>query len=210
MRRALLCIFVTTTIFSGIVSAAGDGGGMYKLPSDPRLSGTQGENGVWSSDNVMYPNYKTDVYMIYDTIENEANERNNADQELENGINNERVERQNADKSEANARVEGDRRTLKSANDYTDSKFGQLRSEIGETRDEARAGVAGALAASQIPQVSQGRSFSFGAGVGAYRGESAVAVGASVRFNQRTVSKMALTSDTQNGWGLGAGMAYEW
>lgn len=107
-------------------------------------------------------------------------------------------------------RIAGDAATLRGANSYTDNRFGQLSKMVDENRDEARAGTAAALAASQIPQVSQGRDFSLGAGVGTYRGENAIAVGVSARFNERTVTKFAVTADSQSGVGAGAGVSYEW
>lgn len=112
--------------------------------------------------------------------------------------------------TEREQRIAGDAATLRGANSYTDNRFGQLSKMVDENRDEARAGTAAALAASQIPQVSQGRDFSLGAGVGTYRGENAVAVGVSARFNERTVTKFAITADSQSGVGAGAGVSYEW
>lgn len=111
---------------------------------------------------------------------------------------------------EREARIAGDAATLRSANEYTNNKFNQLNKMVNENRDEARAGIAGALAAGQIPQVSQGRDFSVGAGVGTYRGESAIAVGVSGRLDARTVTKFAVSADTQSGIGAGAGISYEW
>lgn len=112
--------------------------------------------------------------------------------------------------TEREQRIAGDAATLRGANSYTDNRFNDLRKMVDDNRDEARAGTAAALAASQIPQVSQGRDFSLGAGVGTYRGQNAVAVGVSARFNERTVTKFAVTADSQSGVGAGAGVSYEW
>ena len=88
-------------------------------------------------------------------------------------------------------------------------QFGALKNQIDENHKEAMAGASSALAASQIPQVSANRDFSVGAGAGTYGGESAVAVGFSARINDRVVTKFAVTGDTQQKFGAGAGVSWE-
>ncbi|WP_313080138.1 YadA-like family protein [Atlantibacter sp.] len=88
--------------------------------------------------------------------------------------------------------------------------FSNMDKRLDENRDQANAGVSAALAASQIPQVSQNRDFSVGAGVGTYGDQQAVAVGFSARINERMVTKFAVTGDSQQNFGAAAGASYEW
>lgn len=101
-------------------------------------------------------------------------------------------------------------RGIQSANDYTDRKVAQFEEKLAETKKMAAAGAASALAASQIPQVSQGSAFSLGVGMGNYSGESALALGMSARMGDYTVTKIALTTDTTTNVGGGIGIAVEW
>ena len=55
-------------------------------------------------------------------------------------------------------------------------RIDELENRSRQDRRQARAGVAGAMAMTQITPV-QGKTFTVGAGVGSYRGETAVAVG---------------------------------
>ena len=88
--------------------------------------------------------------------------------------------------------------------------FSNMDKRLDENRDHANAGISAALAASQIPQVSQNRDFSVGAGVGTYGDQQAVAVGFSARINERMVTKFAVTGDSQQNFGAAAGASYEW
>lgn len=98
---------------------------------------------------------------------------------------------------------------ITSLEQQTNKQFGALKNQIDENHKEAMAGASSALAASQIPQVSANRDFSVGAGAGTYGGESAVAVGFSARINDRVVTKFAVTGDTQQKFGAGAGVSWE-
>lgn len=111
---------------------------------------------------------------------------------------------------EAGLRQQADAETLNSAKAYTNQKFAELDKRIGKVRDEANAGTASALAASQIPQVEATGRYSLGAGIGGYNGQSAVAVGMSARVNGNTVTKFAVTTDSQHNFGFGAGLAVSW
>ncbi len=103
----------------------------------------------------------------------------------------------------ANAMAQGNARTLKAANDYTDQKF-------GEVTKEARAGVAGAMAMSQIPQVGSYGKFSLGAGAGTYVNQQAIAVGFSARLGERVITKAAASADSASNFGAAIGVGVEW
>lgn len=103
----------------------------------------------------------------------------------------------------AKAIQQGNARTLKAANDYTDQRF-------NEATKEARAGVAGAMAMSQIPQVGRYGSFSLGAGAGTYVNQQAVAVGFSARLGERVITKAAASADSASNFGAAIGVGVEW
>lgn len=111
---------------------------------------------------------------------------------------------------ETNERILGDKRTLQESKAYTDSKYGELSAMIEKNKKDTFAGVAAALAASQVPQVTQGSAFSLGAGAGTYQGQTAVAIGMSARFADDVITKLTVTADTQQRIGVGAGYAVEW
>ncbi|ENW4943648.1 YadA-like family protein [Salmonella enterica] len=92
----------------------------------------------------------------------------------------------------------------------TTSKFGALKNEVEQNRKRASAGIAGVAAMANIPQVTQGATFSVGAGVGNTDGESALAVGASARINDSWVVKGSVSNDTQHNFVVGAGASYQW
>lgn len=92
----------------------------------------------------------------------------------------------------------------------TNANFKDLRNQIDDNKREANAGIAGVAAIATIPQVTDKQDFSIGAGVGARDGESALAVGFSGRITPNVVTKVAVSTDSQSGWTVGAGMSYGW
>lgn len=90
------------------------------------------------------------------------------------------------------------------------NNFSNLKSEVDENKKEASAGISGAMAQANIPQVIQGQTFSIGAGVGGYAGENAVAVGMSARVSQSVIVKASVSDDTQQTVGYGAGVSIGW
>jgi len=90
------------------------------------------------------------------------------------------------------------------------SNFSNLKSEVNENKKEASAGISGAMAQANIPQVIQGQTFAIGAGVGGYEGENAVAVGMSARVSQSVIVKATMSDDTQQNVGYGAGVSIGW
>ncbi len=90
------------------------------------------------------------------------------------------------------------------------SKFNDLKNTVDNNRKHASAGIAGVAAMANIPQVSQGATFSMGAGAGTYDGEQGLAVGASARIGQQVVTKLTVSATTENDFVAGMGAAYEW
>lgn len=74
--------------------------------------------------------------------------------------------------------------------------FNDLRDKVERNNKDMKRGVAGAAALAGMPQVGQYEDFMVSAGVGHYKGETAVAVGASGRINSNVVVKsgVAFTS----------------
>ncbi|EKK5568070.1 YadA C-terminal domain-containing protein [Enterobacter hormaechei] len=112
-----------------------------------------------------------------------------------------------ADNSAAIANHEQRISTLESENN---ANFGKLKSEVDQNRKRASAGIAGVAAMANIPQVIQGQTFSFGAGVGTADSESALAVGVSARASEHVVVKASVSNDTQHNFVAGAGISYGW
>lgn len=90
------------------------------------------------------------------------------------------------------------------------SKFNELKNTVDSNRKHASAGIAGVAAMANIPQVSQGATFSMGAGAGTYDSEQGLAVGASARIGQQVVTKLTVSATTENDFVAGMGAAYEW
>lgn len=95
---------------------------------------------------------------------------------------------------------------------YLDANYatrGEMNGRLSEISNDSSAGTAVALAAATIPQITnlqQGKVL-IGAGMGGYRGQSALAVGVSGVLNNRDVTyKLAGTFDSQNHWGWSAGI----
>ena len=145
-------------------------------------------------------------------INREANTRAQADAVLSSRIdNNDATLVQHDERITSNTQrvgaVEGRVSNLEQS---TNKRFSQMDKRIGDNRKLASAGIAGAGAMANIPQVSQGSTFSVGAGVGGYDSEQAVAVGFSARVNNNVVTKMSVSTNTQSEILWGAGVGVEW
>ncbi|EML1552377.1 TPA: YadA-like family protein [Enterobacter hormaechei] len=90
------------------------------------------------------------------------------------------------------------------------TNFNKLQSQQNKVRKEFRAGVAGAVALTQIPQVQADQSGSFGMAVGTFNGENAIAAGVSSRLSGAVTVKSGLSWDTQGNVGAGAGVSVGW
>lgn len=97
---------------------------------------------------------------------------------------------------------------MQQSQDYTNNKFADLKNQIDDNKDQANAGTASALAAVGIPQVETGSDFMVGAGAGTYGNQSAIAVGVSGHLTAKTVTKLAITGDTNSGFGASAGVGW--
>ena len=97
------------------------------------------------------------------------------------------------------------------ANQYTDSKIGELRNDIGNTAKDASAGSAGAMALSSLPQSTIPGKGMLSAGVAAYDGQAAIAIGVSkLSDNGRWVVKFGGTANTRGKVGVAAGVGFHW
>jgi hypothetical protein len=85
--------------------------------------------------------------------------------------------------------------------------------QLEKVNRQLSAGVAGAVASVNIPQVDPGKNFALGVGVGNFQGASALAIGSSVRVNPNTVIKATLSgvdsgSSRTTTVGMGIGMSW--
>ena len=87
----------------------------------------------------------------------------------------------------------------------------QLRNEINGVAKDASAGSAVAIAMANMPQAfSPGKSM-LSAGVGTYKGESAISIGVSkLSESGRWVIKFSGSADTRGNVGIGAGAGFQW
>jgi autotransporter adhesin len=92
----------------------------------------------------------------------------------------------------------------------TNKRFNDIDKRIGDNRKVASAGIAGAGAMANIPQVTRDGNFSVGAGIGGYDGEQAVAVGFSARVTNSVTTKVSVSTNTQSEVLWGAGVGVEW
>lgn len=86
------------------------------------------------------------------------------------------------------------------------NSFSSLKHEVDDNHKQANAGISGAMAMAGIPQVQANQKVMFGAGAATYNGESALAVGASVNFNDHVVGKVSFSDDTANNMGASVGV----
>ncbi|MNZ84078.1 Adhesin YadA precursor [compost metagenome] len=97
------------------------------------------------------------------------------------------------------------------ANAYTDQRYAQLKNDLDKQDDVLSAGIAGALAQASLPQPYVPGASMAAAGVGNYRGQSAVAVGVSrISDNGKWVTKLQGSTTTQGDFGMSVGVGYQW
>ena len=87
----------------------------------------------------------------------------------------------------------------------SNTQFKSLKDEVDDNKKEARGGVASAIAIASMPQVEAGQSMMVSAGVGSFRSESALSVGASFHAGSAVV-KAGISDSTNNDLALGAGV----
>jgi len=97
------------------------------------------------------------------------------------------------------------------ANQYTDTKFGQIRGDLNKIAKEASAGAAGAMAMANLPQAYLPGKSMVSVGVGGFDGEAALALGVSkLSDNGRWVVKFSGTANSRGKVGVGAGAGFHW
>jgi len=87
----------------------------------------------------------------------------------------------------------------------TNTQFKSLKNEVDDNKKQANAGISGAMAMAGLPQVQTNQRVMFSAGGATYNGESALAVGASVNFNDHVIGKASFSDDTANNMGASVG-----
>ncbi|AKS99486.1 YadA-like family protein [Yersinia pestis] len=97
--------------------------------------------------------------------------------------------------------------SLSDAKSYVDDKYNQLSDKVNKNFNKTNAGISGAMAMSGIPQ-KFGYEKSFGMAIGAYRGQSALAVGGDWNINHKTITRVNVSADTEGGVGVAAGFAF--
>ena len=91
------------------------------------------------------------------------------------------------------------------------NRVDQLARDLHKVDKNARAGIAGAVAAASIPQVYLPGKSGFGVGVGNRDGQTALAVGYSkASDNVKHVIKLSAGVDTQSKATFGADYMYQW
>ncbi|MGX5100084.1 YadA-like family protein [Enterobacter cloacae] len=103
-------------------------------------------------------------------------------------------------------KLQATKQTLQALNNNTNQQFRSLREEVDNNKKEANAGISGAMAMAGLPQVQTNQRVMFSAGGATYNGESALAVGASVNFNEHMVGKVSFSDDTANNMGASVGV----
>jgi len=102
--------------------------------------------------------------------------------------------------------LQATKQTLQALNNNANQQFKSLREEVDNNKKEANAGISGAMAMAGLPQVQTNQRVMFSAGGATYNGESALAVGASVNFNEHMVGKVSFSDDTANNMGASVGV----
>ena len=95
---------------------------------------------------------------------------------------------------------------------YDAVNYGQLQafnSRLTSLDNEMSSGIAMSNALAGIPQVDNNKTFSLGAGFGNFSGQSALAVGASVRVFDNAVIKAGVGASDGN-TSVSAGVGYSW
>lgn len=102
-------------------------------------------------------------------------------------------------------------RNSKTYNELT-SKIDKNSSDIRENRDRAAQGIAGLAAMANIPTPAIAGATTFGAGIGYFDNQSAIALGAAHYFE----NNIAIKGSISNGFGsgdstvVGGGVSYTW
>lgn len=99
--------------------------------------------------------------------------------------------------------------TLGGRVDNLGGRVDNLSKKVDDNEKKAKAGIAGAMAMSAIPQ-RYGYDFSFGMGVATYGGEQSVAAGAYYNISSNTTLSVKASVDTQDDVGGAVGVSFGW
>lgn len=89
---------------------------------------------------------------------------------------------------------------------HLNQNFAQLKRETEQNKQEARAGIAGVAAMANLPAPREGQTVMFGAGVGTFKDQQALAVGAVVNAGSNAAVKFSVSSSTNGDFAAGAGV----
>ncbi len=89
--------------------------------------------------------------------------------------------------------------------EYVNNKFDQLQGDIKQVRKHADAGIASAMAMTEITTPLNNFKYNVGMGVGGYGSQSAAALGAKIRINSDTTIGVTTSYDSQHNVGVAAG-----
>ena len=92
------------------------------------------------------------------------------------------------------------------AQSSSNAQFKNLKDEVDDNKKEARGGVASAVAIASMPQVEKEQAMMLSAGVGSFKNEQAISVGASFHAGEHTVIKAGISDSTNNDLAMGAGI----
>ena len=100
---------------------------------------------------------------------------------------------------------------LSQLNSSLENATNQLRGELNGVSKDANAGIAGAIAMANMPQAFTPGKSMIAAGVGTFKGQSAVSIGVSkMSESGRWVIKFGGSADTRGNVGVGAGAGFQW
>lgn len=102
--------------------------------------------------------------------------------------------------------LQATKQAVQAMNNNNSQQFKSLRDEVDSNKKQANAGISGAMAMAGLPQVQTNQRVMFSAGGATYNGESALAVGASVNFNESVIAKVSFSDDTANNMGASVGV----
>lgn len=125
-----------------------------------------------------------------------------------------RIAQHKADQAKVNKAVADDladhEKRINKLEQNTSANFSDLKNQVESNRRRASAAISGVAAMANIPQVTEGATFSLGAGAGTTDSESAVAVGFSARVADPVVIKASISTDSQHNFVAGAGASVQW
>ncbi|MFG6657093.1 YadA C-terminal domain-containing protein [Scandinavium sp. M-37] len=88
----------------------------------------------------------------------------------------------------------------------SNTQFRSLKDEVDSNKKEARSGVASAVAIASMPQVEKSQAVMFSAGIGSFKDEQALSVGASFHAGEHAIIKAGISDSTNNDLAMGAGI----